>query len=50
MINVKLASDASVASFATQTAALVAIDIVDFLTQAQVISVRESLCGQSFSS
>jgi peroxin-6 len=43
MINVKLASDASVASFATQTAALVAIDIVDFLTQAQVISVRESL-------
>ncbi|KAG1754185.1 AAA-domain-containing protein [Suillus lakei] len=43
MNDVKLASDVSVASFATQTAALVAIDIVDFLTQAEVIAVRESL-------
>ncbi|KAG1766092.1 AAA-domain-containing protein [Suillus occidentalis] len=43
MIDVKLASDVSVASFATQTAALVAIDIVDFLAQAEVIAVRDSL-------
>ncbi|KAG1826708.1 P-loop containing nucleoside triphosphate hydrolase protein [Suillus subaureus] len=43
MTDVKLASDVSVASFATQTAALVAIDIVDCLTQAEVIAVRESL-------
>lgn len=43
MIDVKLASDVSVASFATQTAALVAIDIVDFLTQAEIIAARESL-------
>ncbi|KAG1843615.1 AAA-domain-containing protein [Suillus subalutaceus] len=43
MIDVKPASDVSVASFATQTAALVAIDIVDFLTQAEVIAARESL-------
>ncbi|KAG2352635.1 hypothetical protein BDR07DRAFT_1436787 [Suillus spraguei] len=41
--DVKMASDVSVASCATQTAALVAIDIVDFLTQAEVIAVRESL-------
>jgi peroxin-6 len=45
MIDVKMASDVSVASFATQTAALVAIDIVDFLAQAEVIAVRDSLCG-----
>ncbi|KAG0705248.1 AAA-domain-containing protein [Suillus ampliporus] len=43
MDDLKLASDVSVASFAIQTAALVAIDIVDFLTQAEVIAVRESL-------
>ncbi|KAG1756209.1 P-loop containing nucleoside triphosphate hydrolase protein [Suillus paluster] len=43
MDHVKLASDVSVASFAIQTAALVAIDIFDFLTQAEVIAVRESL-------
>ncbi|KAG2115312.1 P-loop containing nucleoside triphosphate hydrolase protein [Suillus discolor] len=43
IIDIKLASDISVASFATQTAALVAIDIADFLTQAEVIAVRESL-------
>ncbi|OJA08223.1 hypothetical protein AZE42_09390 [Rhizopogon vesiculosus] len=41
--HVKLASDVSVSSFAIQTAALVATDIVDFLTQAEVIAVRESL-------
>lgn len=41
--DVKLASDISVASFATQTAALVAIDIADFLAQAEVIAVRDSL-------
>lgn len=39
----KMASDVSVASCATQTAALVAIDIVDFLTQAEVIAIGESL-------
>lgn len=43
MSDVKLASDVSVASFATQTAALVALDIVDFLAQAEVIAVRDSL-------
>jgi peroxin-6 len=46
----KLASDVSVAALAIQTAALVAIDIVDFLTQAEVIAVRESLYGWSLSS
>lgn len=49
MDDFKLASDVSAAHLSIQTAALVATDIVDFLTQAEVIAVRESLYGQSLS-
>jgi len=50
MNDLKLAPDVSADYFAVQTAALVASDIVDFLAQAEVISLRESLYVPSLSS